>query len=292
MSELDDANGLIKQAKLAEARKLLAMFLKENPGHQRARNTYFETLCFLGEYDRAHTQLETLMTLGTGGNPAIPGRDTHQIANLYFNALSAEKARRDFYESGRVPEFLRVPPDSIRYRLEASLELRSGSGPQAVECLRKAEQLELPVEWSIDGRAHSGIRDADDLLGPVLEFLTSTGEYCWIELNRIQAIYFRPLQYWLDTLWRPATVMTLDAGATKGLLPVLYYGSHLSEQGQIQVGHSTEWDDSQEFYRGLGQRMFVAGEDFFPVLELQTLLATGADLAENVSQPDEPPNGE
>lgn len=271
MPTMDEARALIKQGQLGAARTCLTALVRDEPGNQAARNALFESLCFLGEFDRARKHLESLLVLGVSKNPILDDKNAPQVGDLYHNAITAECARNDFFTQGRVPEFLRNPPENVRKRLEASLEIRSGDITRAAACLQAAAELETPLAPTMSGRSWPGFRDGDDLLGPILEFHAASGEYYWIELERVRAIHPGPLRYWINTLWRPATLIT-EEGMLHGMIPALYHGSARSNNEQIQLGRVTEWvGDPETLYRGMGQRLFLAGEDSVPVLSWEPL---------------------
>lgn len=272
MQELEEVRLLIKAGKLQESRVRLAALVRDDPQNHSLRNAYFEALCFQGDFERARKQLEALAALGTSRNPAMQEHRSQALTDLYHNAMTAESARTQFFTEGRVPSMLRNPPENVRKRLQAAMEIRSGDLEAATHCVRQAEALESPLSARMKGVQWSGFRDSDDLLGPVLEFHASSGDYFWIELELVQSIHPGPVRFWLHTLWRPATILTASSGPLNGLIPALYFGSVSSASEAIQLGRTTEWTgDADTIQRGLGQRLFLSGEEFLPVLELETV---------------------
>lgn len=272
MPEMDEIRNLIRTGKLQEARTQLAGMVRDDPQNHAARNAYFESLCFQGDFERARKQLDALAALGTSKNPALDDHRSQALTDLYANAMTAEMARSEFYTQGRVPSMLRNPPENVRLRMRAALESRCGDLGRATECVRQAEELERPLTATMSGRELKGFRDADELLGPILEFHASSGDYHWIELELVRAIYPGPLKFWLNTLWRPATLLIEGSGPLNGLIPALYYGSSSSADEAIQLGRTTVWSGEEgSLQRGLGQREFMTDQEFLPALELETI---------------------
>ena len=55
-------------------------------------------------------------------------------------------------------------------------------------------------------------------------------------------------------------------------LPALYCGSHAVEDNQLKLGRATDWlGDESEPIRGIGQKIFLVGEEDKPVLSLTDL---------------------
>ena len=79
-------------------------------------------LCFTGELDRADKHLD-----------AVGQQDPEAMLGVAVQRqlLRAELARREFYEQGRVPEFLDQPPTHVRLALEASIAIREGNVAEA-----------------------------------------------------------------------------------------------------------------------------------------------------------------
>jgi type VI secretion system protein ImpE len=55
-------------------------------------------------------------------------------------------------------------------------------------------------------------------------------------------------------------------------LPALYAGSHADADDQIRLGRATQWrGDAGAPIRGVGQRVFLIGNEDRPILELESL---------------------
>ena len=55
-------------------------------------------------------------------------------------------------------------------------------------------------------------------------------------------------------------------------LPTLYAGSHTSDDEEVRLGRTTEWNgDDGEPIRGTGQRIYLMGDKDCPIMEVTTL---------------------
>jgi type VI secretion system protein ImpE len=54
-------------------------------------------------------------------------------------------------------------------------------------------------------------------------------------------------------------------------LPALYFGSVTSGDHSLQTGRSTDWIDDGGPIRGVGQRMYLVGEEDRPILDIKSI---------------------
>jgi type VI secretion system protein ImpE len=112
------------------------------------------------------------------------------------------------------------------------------------------------------------IRDADDLLAPVLEVITAEG-YFWAPWENVQFLLVPPPQHLRDLLWAPARLATEDGLLGEVHLPNLYPGSYRHPDQAVRLGHMTVWTDAGSgIVRGSGQKMFLAGGEPRTLLEI------------------------
>ena len=178
----------------------------------------------------------------------------------YGGLLAAEKQRRAVMLRGRgAPGFLAEPPAHVHVHFSALKELLAGEGGVAV---RKLPALSLPaLSGTIDGAAFRGIRDCDDLLAPVLEFLVP-GAYGWLPLIQLEAVRFLPPQGYPDVIW-PAAHITLRGQAGEQLvrIPSLYVGTGARSDAE-KLGRETRWERPIEgISRAFGQRDLLVEDD-------------------------------
>ncbi|MGO8744501.1 MAG: type VI secretion system accessory protein TagJ [Thermoguttaceae bacterium] len=248
--------------------------VKQKPIDLGRRAFLAELLCFTGELERADKQLD-----------AIGQQDPKAaiLVALLRQLIRAEQARREFFAQGRPPEFVGLPDGSLRLCLEASIHVREGRAGEAARLLEEAESQRPRTCGSADGRAFDDFRDVDDLIAPFFEVLTSTGKYFWIPIHRVESIEFRPPQRPHDLLWRRAHMIVQGGPDGEVFLPSLYAGSESDGDDQIRLGRKTDWHTGNGGpTRGIGQRLFLVGDEARSILELRQISFAPAEAeAEN-----------
>jgi type VI secretion system protein ImpE len=238
--------------------------VKQHPTDPSKRGFLAELLCLSGDLERADRQLDALGQQ----DPA-----TVMEVNLFRQLIRAEQARQQFYTEGRLPEFLNqdITPD-LRLHLEAAVLLRDGMTAEAADVLGKAKEQQPKVAGICDGKPFEDLCDLDDLTSSFLEVLSSKGEYFWIPLDRIESLEFGSWTRPRDLLWRRAHLIVRAGPDADVYLPVVYAGSAVDANDQIRLGRATEWRGGGGApVRGLGQRVFLFGEEDRAILELQKL---------------------
>lgn len=262
---------LFRQGQLTAAIEAMTAAVRTRPSDVAARSLLVELLCFQGDLERADRQLDALVRI----DPQVATG-----VSLLRHLLRAETSRREVFERGRVPEFSGTPGKSLELRLRALTEVRQGNPIRAVQLVRDAESVEPELTGSCNGLAFSGFRDLDDLLGPVLEVVTATGAYYWIDAADVELLEPDSITHLVDMLWRPATLQTRTGIHGRVHLPALYFGSERCADGALQLGHATDWlaCEGLGLVRGLGRREYLTGEVSVTILELKSLvLAVGAE---------------
>lgn len=247
--------------RLSDAIAAAVQDVKAAPTSLGKRTFLAELLCFSGDLDRADTHLDALARQ----NPELaPG------VALFRQLIRAEQARRQFYEEGRVPEVVHQPSQSLRSRIEATVFLREGDVASAKASLETANAAALPC-GTVDGQKSECFRDLDDLTADVFEIFTPNGKFFWIAMEQVVSVEFRAPQSPRELLWRPAEMVVRDGPEGEVYFPTLYCGSHNADDDATKLGRATDWRDEAGIMRGVGQRMFLAGEEAKSVLDLQSL---------------------
>jgi type VI secretion system protein ImpE len=269
------AKQLFDAGKLADAVTAAGDEVRKRPLDESCRWFLCELLCFAGELDRADKQLDLISTQDP---KAATG------AALFRQLVRAELARQEFFREGRVPEFLGVPGPVLQAHLAASIELRLGNAAGARPILAKAREETPPVSGTCDGGAFDDFRDLDDLCGPFLEVLTSTGKYYWVALATIDNLEFRPPKRPRDLLWRQAEMSVHGGPYGEVYIPCLYAGTAASSDDQLRLGRATDWSPEEAGpVRGTGQRMLLVGEQDRSIMEI-----TKVEFTNSVSVEDAP----
>lgn len=232
--------------------------VKAAPMSLGKRTFLAELLCFAGDLERADTHLDALARQDPELAPGVA---------LFRQLIRAEQARRQFYEQGRVPEVLHDPSPSLRNRLEASVLLREGDAATARQRLDDANAAALPC-GTVGEVTCDCFRDLDDLTAEVFEILTPNGKFYWIAMEQVVSVEFRQPTSPRELLWRPAEVVVRDGPEGEVYFPTLYSGSHASDEDAVKLGRATDWREEAGIMRGIGQRMFLAGDEAHSILDL------------------------
>jgi type VI secretion system protein ImpE len=248
------AKQLLDQGRLAEAIARLEDDIAARPDDLAARTFLFELLGFAGELDRAGRQLDE-----------IEVRDRRPEAQTgvqaYRALLRAERARALLFDEGIPPRFFSPPPAAIELHLDAVRLVREGRAEEARAALDRVPPPGRSRRGTASGVAVESIRDADDLLAPVLEVITAEGYY-WAPWDEVQFLLVPPPQNLRDLLWAPARLATNEGMLGEVYLPNLYPASHRHPDEAVRLGRVTVWDDvGPGIIRGAGQKMFLVGDE-------------------------------
>ena len=236
--------------------------LRNDPADARRRSFLFELLCFAGDLERAAKQLDVLARGDTEAEIAV---------SRYRAALDAEKLRRALFTDGRRPGLPKDVPPYTEQHLAAIVHVREGRVEQARELLEQALETRPAVACNINGENFEDIRDADDLLAPFLEIFT-VNNYSWVPWEAVKSITIEPPKSLRDLMWMPATVELHIGPLGEVFLPVLYAQSYLHADNQVKLGRVTDWRaDIEGLALASGQKMLVAGDRDWPLLEIREL---------------------
>ena len=264
-----NAADLFRAGQLQQAIESLNDQVRAKPTDLECRTLLFELLCFAGNLDRAEKQLDFIGQQDVQHDWAV---------QVYKNILAAERARRRLFAEGLEPGFLLDPPDYVRRHLAAIGQLRAGQPAEASAVLEQAEEQYRPLSGTVNGQAFDELRDCDDLLAPVLELIILR-DYIWLPLEHVRELEIAAPERPRDLLWSPVRVALSDNTQRRGYMPALYCGSHESPDERIKLGRMTDWKAAPEGpMQGLGQRIWLAGETDWPMLEVRQigLNASGA----------------
>lgn len=234
---------LFQSGQLDEAVNALTAEVRDNPTDAKRRTFLFELLCFTGDYARAEKHLEVL----SGG-----GQQAEMGALFYRGVLNAEKTRHEMFEKQEYPK----PPENVS---------------------------NVHVTGTINGTAFRDLTDSDPRVGANLEMFVA-GSYMWVPFSLLSSIQIQPPKRLRDLLWVPAIVRTSAAfqGRELGevLLPVLHPFSWRSTDPAVRLGRATAWEGSEnEDPMPRGQKMLLAGDQEWPVLELRDVQFVMAQAA-------------
>lgn len=263
----DTAGALFRAGKLDPAIAAANAAVRSRPADPAARLLLAELLLFTGNLERADVILDAAAQLDPKAAVAIAE---------FRQLLRAETARRQCAREGRLPEFLGEPTAVLRAALLAALALRKGEDAEAARHIAEAEALRPPVAGVLarpEGEQRfDDFRDADDLHAGFFEVLTTTGKYFWIPTERVAEIAFHPPRRPRDLAWRRATMTVRDGPDGEVYLPALYDCDGPEVADELRLGRATDWIGAEgEPVRGIGQRIFLIGEEAHGIMDLATL---------------------
>ena len=257
------AKDLYTAGSLADAIDAAVEEVKKAPTDVGLRGFLCELFCFSGDLERADKQLDAMGVQDPEATVAI---------SLFRHLVRAEQARQQFFAEGRVPDLIDKPSERIQLHLQASIRLREGQPAEAAELLQKAEEERAPVGGVCNGEPFDDLRDLDDLTSSIFEVLTSTGKYYWIPIERVELVEFHKPERPRDLLWRRAHMVVRGGPDGEVYLPMLYPGSDAESDDRVRLGRFTDWRSGDGGpVRGVGQRMFLAGDKERTVLELEEI---------------------
>tara|TARA_R110002126_G_scaffold6119_3_gene32186 strand:- start:8284 stop:9078 length:795 start_codon:yes stop_codon:yes gene_type:complete len=252
---------LLKEGQIQEAIQTLNGEIRSKPSAIDRRALLCDLLCITGDFVRADTQLDAIGKLAPESQAGV---------SLGRQLIRAEQWRQEVFTQGRVPEFLTEANPRMQLHLRALIALRDGDSAAAHQLLTAAEEMRNPVPGTHGGTAFDDFRDCDDVVGGVLEVLTSTGKYYWVPMEDIRTLEFREATRPRDGLWRQAQLEVENGPTGEVYIPVLYAPAPDIENPDALLGRSTEWSEDEPV-RGTGHRTFLVGEDIFALHELSEL---------------------
>jgi type VI secretion system protein ImpE len=254
------ASELFREGRIDEAIGEAQAAVRSRPNDEGARYLLAELLCFTGALEKADKQLDALRDLDPKSMMTV---------SMFRQLIRSEQAREQFYQDGRVPEFIDKPSPVLELCLKASLLIRDGDHAEAAGVLAEAESQRTPARGTCDGQEFSDFRDLDDLNAPFFEVYTATGKYYWLPFEKVEEIEFRAPDRPRYLLWRSARLSLREGADLEVHLPALYHGSAQQEDAQCRLGRMTDWRGGDGApMRGVGQRTFLVGEESRGIMEI------------------------
>lgn len=237
--------------------------VREQPRDAGRRWLLSEMLLFAGEVERADRALDAVIM------------EQPSAALLEFRKLlRAEEARRQAFADGRVPKMQgdEASP-SQRAALQALTFLRFDDMAGAQAAAAEAEALRPRVAGRANGQPFDDLRDADDILAPVLELLTNAGEYMWVPFERIHSLHFEAPERPRDLYWRKCVIELRNGTEGHVFVPATYPWAKAGTSDALRLGRATEWIEAEGApVRGLGQRVWLVGDDALTIAEAQEIV--------------------
>ncbi len=256
------AADLLRAGKLADALTAAQAAVRKAPSDLSARVLMAELLIFSGNLERADVLLDAMSTL----DPS-----TGIVVAEFRQLIRADMARRQLFRDGRVPEVLSDLTEAQRLQLAALVALRDKDMAGAAKNAAAAEEARPRVPGFHNDQPFDDFRDADDLLAGNFEVLTTTGKYFWIPAERVLSAEFHPPKRPRDLIWRRVSMSVSEGPDGDVYIPVIY-GATDPMTDLLRLGRETDWTDADAGpVRGVGQRVFLCGEEDVAVMDLVKL---------------------
>lgn len=251
----------------------LTAAVKAAPADPKLRIFLAQLLCVLGQWERAHTQLNVVAEMDAAAGP---------MREMVGHALRCEKIRAAVFDGRRSPMLFGEPEAWLATLIESMLRSGAGEAELANDLGARALGAAPTSRGQINGAPFEWIADADSRLGPVLEAMVN-GRYYWIPFNRLARVDIEAPTDLRDVVWLPAHLRFSNGGEAIAMLPTRYPGSERSDDEQVLMARKTEWvamDGDGSRWLGLGQRVLVTDRGEHDLLSVRAI-----ELAEHSADP-------
>lgn len=228
-----DANALFREGRLAEAIAALNEALRSDPTDLRSRTFLFELLCFSGDLDRAHKQLD-----------AISAADVERqlAAHAYREALRSEEQRRTMFKKGELPD--------------------AGSSPSALSGTINGEHFSdlTDADPRIGARLEAIVGGRYTWM-PFEHLVSVTIE----PPKNLRDLFWAPAEV--------KTSSALGNYEGQVMLPALTPSASEHPDDAVRLGRVTEWQELDDGIEApVGQKLLLADDEVFPFLEIREIV--------------------
>jgi type VI secretion system protein ImpE len=260
-----DAKSLFSAGKLREAVSQALDGVKQSPLDVNGRFFLAELLCFLGDWEKAEKQLEAVVK---------QNHEAGLLALLARQLIRGEIQREQVFAEARPPQLVGELPQHAVLQLELCAAVRSENLQEVMRLVVHSEESRPRTSGTFNGNPVSDLRDLDDRIAGVLEVITSTGKYYWVPWESVKSLEFSPPERPLDLIWRKALI-DVESGPEGEVFIPTRYPLIPAMKGQewddaLKLGRASDWPETFGAVIGMGQRMFLVGEDSTSMLEFKT----------------------
>jgi type VI secretion system protein ImpE len=260
---LDAAEHAVREGDLDGALRNLQEQVRKEPSKAELRVFLFQLLAVMGQWERAHTQLNVAADLDA---------KALAMAQMYREAISCELLRADVFGGRKSPVVFGEPEEWLALLIESLLVDGTSRAAEAQALRARAFEAAPPSTGTIDGQPFEWIADADMRLGPVCEAVIN-GRYYWVPFGRIARIDLEAPVDLRDVVWMPAHFQFANGGETVGVIPTRYPGSEAADDPQLRLARKTVWhEDAADVYSGLGQRILATDAGEHALMDVRTIV--------------------
>jgi len=261
---------LIKQGDLDGALEAAKNAVKADPAKAEARIGLFQLQCVLGEWQKAHSQMEVLKELTA---------DTELLATIFGPVIESEVVRADVFSGKTTPIIFGEPEDWMGKLVHAN-QLAANGEYLAAETLRgEAFEAAPMTPGTINDEPFEWIADADPRLGPMLEVIMD-GCYRWVPFCRISSIQTEEPNDLRDLVWTAARFVWSNGGTATGFIPSRYPGTEVDPEAAFRLSRKTDWNEKPgNLFMGRGQRELATDQKEYPLLTVRTISLGSEDAA-------------
>lgn len=257
-----DAEQLVRSGDPRGALAKLTEAVRAKPADASLRIFLAQLLCVLGQWERAHTQLNVVAEMD---KLAIPMRET------VGHAIRCELLRAEVFAGKRSPMVFGQPDEWLALLIESLLRAGQGDAALSADLAARAFDAAPTVSGRIDDKPFGWIMDADSRIGPVLEACVN-GRYYWVPFSRLSRVALEKPEDLRDCVWMPANLQFTNGGETVALIPTRYPGSQASDDGLICLARKTVWREiGPDRYAGLGQRVLATDTDEYDLMNVRAI---------------------
>ena len=261
----DPVGDAFKNGDLAGAIAAATVLVKANPMDFGARWLMAEMLLIDGQAERADRMLDAVIS-----EQPIP------TVLDFRTVLRAEVIRQQVWLEGRAPKFQGDDATPAQQAaLRAAVLLRTGNPEEAEAAAAEAEEARPAAPGTAelaDGRTieFGDFRDGDDIFSPMIEVLTTSATHILVPVERIASLEFDAPKRPRDLVWRRAAITLKDNTEGVVYLPAIYACAP-DAPADVKLGRETSWSEGPGPVRGIGQRVFLIGEEDVAISELKAL---------------------
>lgn len=254
------AEEYFQQGELDLALAAAADQVKRAPDDEGNRILFVELLCISGEFERADSQLNALMTLKPDLGLAVA---------TWRQLVHAAQIRADVFALKAKPELIDEPTASITVALDLLVALGEKDDKRVTQLTEKIDSNNEYNQFSMDGQAPLILRDLDDITANIFEVLGTNGKYFWVDLAQIVEIELLKPERILDVLWRKANIVLTNGTEGEVYIPAIY---PTLDDHAAALGRKTEWQEITGLYRGIGLRSWLLGDDELSINDHQSIV--------------------